>query len=151
GAAGGRAADKKPDAPAKPLPPLPTHLWLEPEPRPDIPIVFVHAGTEPAEWAKLKDYWNHFPPPAAGQRTAHLGLSPLGARVALLATDRLDVIKIKVPIGLPDPTPYVPSANPLTFAKWRLGQKLFYDPSWLYNPARDRKACADCHSPRHGF
>src|SRR5207244_2958622 len=103
------------------------------------------------EWDQLKDYWNHFPPLAAGQRTVHLGLSPLGAAAALLLTDQLDVIKIKVPLGLPDPTPYIPADNPLTYAKWRLGQKLFFDKNWLNEPIDSLYACASCHEPQHGY
>src|SRR5262249_12897312 len=124
---GGKAVTaSKTEEPTKPTPTPLHHIWLAPEaPKKDIPIVYVHAGTNPKEWDQLREFWNHFPPMAAGQRTAHLGLSPFGAAAAIVLTDQWDVIKIKVPLGLPDPTPHVPAANPLGYAKWRLGQKLF--------------------------
>src|SRR5262249_11401812 len=127
---------------------------------------FVERGTGDEEWDRLPDFWNHFPPPGTGQCTAHLGLPPLGAAAALLLADQLAVIKIKVPLGLPDPTPYIPPANPPTFAKWKLGKRLFFDPNWLYPPEvvdkekkdkKDKKekpvkrSCANCHIPSQGY
>jgi cytochrome c peroxidase len=115
----------------------------------NIPIVFVDAATDAEEWAKLKEFWTQWPGPALGQRTAHLGQSPLGALAALMLADQLEVIKIKVPLGLPNPTPYIPGANPPTYAKWRLGKKLFYDEKLLSDV--DLLSCATCHKPEHGF
>jgi cytochrome c peroxidase len=148
-------------APAEPKPPPPApddttprvqlyDAWLPTSDQPDIPITFVEARADPAGWKNLKHYWNHLPGPAAGMRTAHLGQSPLGAVVALAASYDLEKIHIKVPLGLPDPTPLIPPANALTYRKWRLGQKLFFDATWL-DPAGKNKSCASCHKPESGF
>ena len=59
------------------------------------------------------------------------------------------LIKIKVPLGLDDPRSYIPAGNPLTFGKWKLGQRLFFDDSWL--EAKAGTSCATCHQPNHGF
>jgi cytochrome c peroxidase len=134
--------------PARAVPLPANQLWLEPAASTqDVPIVFVAAGS--AEWAGLPHFWNRFPPPLTGTATAHLGQSPLGAALALLVLDRLDVVKIKVPLGLPDPTPLVPAANPPALLKWKLGKRLFFDPELL--PARDGGSCARCHIPERGF
>jgi cytochrome c peroxidase len=126
------------------------YAWLPPAPpASDLPVVFVAADANRDEWQRLPQFWNHFPPPAAGTRTAHLGQSPLGAAVALLAMDRLEQIKVKVPLGLPDPTPFFPPSNPPTYARWRLGKLLFFDPELL--PGRDGGSCARCHDPEQGF
>jgi cytochrome c peroxidase len=122
------------------------YAWLEPEPRRDIPIRFV--PTTSPEWAKLPSFWSITPSPVAGQQTAHLAQSPLGALAALLLADQLELaITIKVPLGLPVPS--FPQANPPTYLKWALGKRLFYDPSWLVQG--DKIACATCHNPREGF
>jgi cytochrome c peroxidase len=116
----------------------------------DIPITFVEASTNPTEWKQLKQFWNHLPGPVAGQPTLHLGQSPLSAAVGAAAAFHLEQIKIKVPLGLPDPTPFVLPSNPLTYGRWRLGQKLFFDVSWL-DPAGKNRSCASCHKPESGF
>jgi cytochrome c peroxidase len=114
--------------------------WTEQRARPDLPILFV-AETSP-EWAGLKRSWN------AALPTAYLGLPPLGAVAALVLTEHMP-IKIKVPRGLPDPTPNIPAANPPTLGKWRLGKALFVK---RFLKAGDAAyACTDCHDSRHGF
>lgn len=128
--------------------PLPAHYsWMPPADMPDLPIVFV-PSTSP-EWANLRGFWNHLPPRAAGMRTTHLGLPSLQAAAALVMADHMEVIKLKVPLGLPDPAPHVPAANPLTYGKWRLGRKIFYDQ--ILDGDTGRLACASCHQPLHGF
>ena len=144
------SAAAKPAAPVAEAPPSPGVLWLAPaDSGADIPIVFGDAASRPDEWRALPDFWNHFPPPAGGMRVAHVGQPPLQAALALVAMDRLEVIKLKVPLGLPDPTPYIPWANPPTYARWRLGKRLFFDRKLL--PARDGGSCARCHDPGSGF
>jgi cytochrome c peroxidase len=117
----------------------------------DIPIVFVHSS-QAKEWQELPEFWNHVPPPVLGKRTMHLGQSPLGAVASLFAgdeTDRRRVIKIRVPLGLADPTATVPEANPMTYLRWRLGKQLFFDRRWL--TADGNRSCATCHDAESGF
>jgi cytochrome c peroxidase len=63
--------------------------------------------------------------------------------------EKQQVVKIKVPRGLPDPTPHIPAANPPTVEKWRLGKTLFYQP--IVKTDKRVYSCATCHDPRHGF
>jgi cytochrome c peroxidase len=119
-------------------------IWTEPGPVQEIPIVFVPESAK--EWIKLPAYWNRFPQAAAGLPTAHLGQSPLGAVAAMVLATQLETIKIKVPRGLPDPTPFIPAGNRPTLGKWKLGQSLFF--------ARllpEKSSCASCHMPESGF
>jgi cytochrome c peroxidase len=118
--------------------------WTEQRARLDMPIVFV--AEKSAEWPGLNGFWNAMSYPA-GMATAHLGQSPLGTVAALVLTDQ--PIKIKVPRGLPDPTPNIPAANPPTFGKWRLGKMLFFKP--LLKAGDAVYSCSSCHDPRHGF
>jgi cytochrome c peroxidase len=120
--------------------------WTEQQARHDLPIVFV--AESDAEWPGLKSYWNTLPFPA-GMPMAHLGQAPLGAVAALVLTDHYTPIKIKVPRGLPDPTPNIPAANPPTFGKWRLGKTLFFKP--ILKAGAAIYSCNSCHDPRHGF
>ena len=127
---------------------LPAHYsWLPTVETPDIPIAFIPSTSK--EWENLPKFWNHFPPRAAGARTIYLGLPPLPAAAALVLADRMEVIKLKVPLGLPDPTPLLPAANMPSYGKWRLGRTIFYDQ--LLEGASARFACASCHEPEHGF
>jgi cytochrome c peroxidase len=120
--------------------------WTEQRERYDLPIRFV-ADKNP-EWEKLTAFWN--PPPfPAGMPTAHIGLLPLGAAMTLVVTEQQAAIKIKVPRGLPDPTPHIPAANPPTLGKWRLGQALFFKP--ILKAGNDKYSCHVCHDPRYGF
>src|SRR5262249_52011325 len=97
---------------------------------------------------QLPEFWNYFPPPASVM-TLPIGQSPLGTVLALHAAEQQLVIKIKVPLGLPDPTPLIPDANPPTSARWQLGKQLFFDERWL--TAGGGVACAPCHKPAAGF
>ncbi|HZZ78883.1 MAG TPA: hypothetical protein VFE62_10220, partial [Gemmataceae bacterium] len=99
---------------AKEDPELRRLSWVEQRPGPDVPIVFV-ADTHP-DWYKLKSFWNAPSIPAA---LSHLGQSPLGAAIAAAFAEQS--VRIKVPRGLPDPTPNIPAVNLPTLAKWRLG------------------------------
>jgi cytochrome c peroxidase len=121
--------------------------WIEvvEPPRPDVSIEFVHAEKE--EWAKLPKFWNASPLTEAGRAGAVVGMPPL--TVGAVAGSSVGVIKIKVPLGLPDPSAYVPAENPLTLGKWKLGQRLFFDDTWL--ESKVGTSCASCHRPDHGF
>jgi cytochrome c peroxidase len=133
------------EQPAKPLPQSPFAVWTRPELTGlDLPLVFVSADTDPEVWRHLRPGWSLFPPPPAGMATAHLGpASALNAAVSLAATEPLYAIRIWVPLGLPDPTPLIPRANPPTYLKWRLGERLFHDPGLLPGWG----SCASCHLP----
>ena len=163
-AAGCQPAGKYPQAPpgrhaptgATAQPPPAAHYgWLAPRPSSDIPIRFVDAASRPDEWKALPAFWNHAWGGVAGQRTVHLGLpqhGPLGPLAALRLSAAHEVIRIKVPLGLPDPTPHIPAVNPPTLGKWQLGKKLFFDRELLPGPSAERTyACASCHSPNTGY
>jgi cytochrome c peroxidase len=129
----------------------PKWVWLEPASSLDVPIRFVPSSNLD-QWKSLRQFWTHEWGGIGGQRTAHLGLSPLGAVVALRLSAEHEVIKIQVPLGLPDPTPHIPAVNPPTHGAWRLGKKLFFDRELLQGPEGSRThACADCHRPAEGF
>lgn len=143
-------AAAKAQAPEQKVTPLPTWTWQlpqQPSEEADVPIVFIAHGHK--DWAGLPEYWNVFPPLAAGMRTVHLGQSAFGMAGALVLADRLETVKIKVPLGLPDPTPNIPPANPPTFAKWKLGRQIFF--ARKLAAGRDTLSCATCHEPNHGF
>jgi cytochrome c peroxidase len=78
-------------------------------------------------------------------------LTPLGAVTVAALTQELEVIKIKVPLGLPDPTPHIPPSNPPTLAKWHLGKKLFFTRDLLPTSAHTGKSCVTCHNPVEGY
>jgi cytochrome c peroxidase len=141
------AGDQTPRPKEKPSPeekprPLPTSFaYIVPTARdlkkiqPDVPIKFIHQETEPDKWKKLEQFWTlvHIKPP-----------TPLGP-------PRSEV-RIKVPLGLNDPTPDIPSSNPPTVAKWALGKRLFFDKTYLYPSNADwHFSCATCHQPKLGF
>src|SRR5262249_50778114 len=97
---------------------------------------------------KLTQFWNvaeAAPKPA--QVVGILGGAPVLAAGLAVAGPTQKVIKIKVPLGLADPTPYLPPGNRPTLAKWELGKRLFFDKDIL----SDKRSCADCHQPAHGF
>jgi cytochrome c peroxidase len=83
-------------------------------------IVFVHQADVKGEWAKLKAFWND---------------QPDGS------------VRIKVPLGLDDPTGHVPPGFSLTRARWELGRRLFFDDALLGT----KQSCASCHVPEQGF
>lgn len=118
--------------------------------QPDRPIEFVHAEIDRDEWARLPDQLWHTPPlmqpPAVG---AGLGLPSPFSQGALIYVAGRQSVKIKVPLGLTDPRPFVPADNPLTLNKWRLGRRLFFDKGFL--SAAHSVSCAGCHLPDNGF
>jgi cytochrome c peroxidase len=113
----------------------------------DVPIEFVPESSP--RWASLPAFWNPDPSPAAGLWTIYVGLPPLQAIIAYGMVEQMQVFRIKVPRGLPDPNPLIPEANPPTYAKWRLGRHLFFAP--ILHSGGNTYACADCHKPDNGF
>jgi cytochrome c peroxidase len=127
-----------------------TDGWLEESPRFDVRLRFVAETNDPELWNKLPQFWNESSSPVA-IATGPLGLlSPLEAATAF-AAHVLPGIVIKVPRGLPDPTPHIPSANPPTYARWLLGKKLFFDDRLLSLGKGKLVSCASCHNPNEGF
>ncbi len=122
-----------PPPPAAPAPKAKEALpaiwsWMAPsgEPLHDAPLEFVPSSSP--RWASLPKFWNPDPLPGAGMPTIHLGRAPLDAVIAMAAAEQMQVYRIKVPAGLPDPAPLIPECNPPTYAKWRLGRHLFFAP-----------------------
>ncbi len=111
----------------------------------DVAIEFVTEKDSPLEWRKLPSYWND---PTVGA-AAMIGLPGLPGVGVLPAGPPANVVKIKVPLGLPDPTAFIPVANPLTRRKWALGRRLFFDETIL--TAKGGLACATCHVPDFGY
>jgi cytochrome c peroxidase len=143
------AAEESPRAEA--LPPLSAGLqWQDPDPTlltPTIRIEFVHAGTAPAEWAKLTRSWN-IPESSPTRAAAALAGGPLCAAV-VAAARTVPAIRIKVPLGLDNPAGFLPPGDPPTLAKWELGRRLFFDGAWLED--RPGTSCAGCHLPERGY
>jgi cytochrome c peroxidase len=113
------------ETPHEPLPP--DVAWTEPDRDAqvaDVPIEFVTADRE--EWARLPKFWNEVA--EAGKTTR---------------------IRLKVPRGIPDPTPLIPATNPPTRGKWELGRQLFFDEHVLVDGGK--LACAWCHKPGPGY
>lgn len=127
-----RPYDPRPRRDIDPLPSdvkaLPAdYTWIDGGREPfakDTPIEFIHAEGNPEAWAKLPTFWN---PPGK---------------------DAVP-IRIKVPMGLDDPTGYIPPANRPTLGKWELGRQLFFDATWLDD--KPGTSCAGCHDPKLGF
>jgi cytochrome c peroxidase len=120
--------------------------WQDPGPNPplnDVRIEFVHAETDRKEWDRLPQFWNRGVDQVAGL----IGGTNLAGAVA--AGQATSVVRIKVPLGLDDPRPFVPAANPPTLGKWLLGQRLFFDDTWLAE--KGGVSCAGCHKPQEGF
>ncbi len=117
-----------------------------------MPILFVHAEKDRAGWDKQQSYWRQTTGTQA-EVAAVLGMStgliPFPLSGPLVVGPDPMVVKIKVPRGLDDPTPFVPASNPLTYPKWELGRDLFYDAEWL--TAKGNTSCASCHMPDRGF
>jgi len=114
----------------------------------DVPIAFV-SDTDP-EWPKLPAFWNYYPPKLPAAAVSPVGLPPLGAVVTFVLAWQLEKVVIKVPRGLPDPTPLIPAANVPTLARWQLGKKLFFDKILEFSKY-ESLACATCHAPKTGF
>jgi cytochrome c peroxidase len=125
-------------------------LWQDPGPDapPDPRLEFVHAQANPEAWHKLPQFWNAPLVTGPTQAAAVLGLSPLAAGAVAGGTPST-VVRIKVPLGLDDPRPFIPATNSPTLHKWELGRTLFFDDSWL--EAGGQVSCASCHSPQAGF
>jgi cytochrome c peroxidase len=70
-----------------------------------------------------------------------------------LAAQIKQVVKIKVPLGLDDPSTFTPAANRPTLGKWELGKQLFFDKDIFLQPAMaaTKTSCATCHDPAKGF
>ncbi|MBY0229029.1 MAG: hypothetical protein K2W96_07105 [Gemmataceae bacterium] len=115
----------------KPFQPLPEWVdWQNPGRDPDkdeTRIEFVHPSSK--DWAGLKSFWNE---PA----TAKKG-------------ERPPPVRIKVPLGLDDPTGYIPAHSTPTLKKWELGRRLFFEESLL--EAEGKVSCAGCHRPADHF
>jgi cytochrome c peroxidase len=142
----------------------PHYAWIEPRPSrertaADRPIRFVTADDR--RWDTLKGFWND-PQKASDPLAARVALAPLAmtalgtgvfplgsAAGALLNVDA-DAVLIKVPLGLPDPTPYIPVSNPPTVGKWELGRELFFDEG-LLPLGNVGQSCKGCHLPDQGF
>jgi cytochrome c peroxidase len=142
-------AGKKDKEPERAPAPLDESLrWIEPgrpgEGATDVRLEFVHQGTQPEEWAKLRRFWTD---PIPGRAAAAIGMPGLGGLVA--AGQPVGAVKIKVPLGLDDPLAYIPAANPPTLGKWQLGRRMFFDRDLL--TAKGGQSCADCHMPGRGF
>jgi cytochrome c peroxidase len=136
----------------KPPPPVRPELgWVHSflKPNPSVPIQIVHADTDREQWQRLKNrVWN--PPPLmrpAGV-VALLSLEPWASTAVASSMADMPVL-LRIPLGLPDPKPNIPAANPLTLSKWELGRRLFFDPSWL--TAEGKTSCATCHKPNMAF
>src|SRR5262245_1253805 len=120
--------------------------WMDTDAR-GTPIVFVPASSK--EWTDLPEFWNQVPShPVLGEPTIHLGQDPLNLLAAMAAATANKGVKIKVPLGLPDPTQHIPEANPPTVEKWKLGKDLFFAKLLV---GQLNYACADCHHPATGF
>jgi cytochrome c peroxidase len=116
--------------------------WVEPRETRDVPILFV-PDTSP-EWKHLPAFWTNYPP-----IPLNLAQEPLPALTAIVVSDQIQAIKIKVPLGLPDPTEYFPKSNPPTLGKWRLGKELFQERQ--LQGEQGPYSCATCHKPEFGF
>lgn len=128
-------------------------VWLDPNPAemdPAVPIAFVHEGKDPAAWDQLKAFWNDTKPGPA-DAAFHFAVWPPG--VGVLVKPPEPRVKIKVPLGLDDPTPHIPASNPPTRGKWELGKQLFFDADTFLQPANaeTKQSCATCHDPAKGF
>jgi cytochrome c peroxidase len=111
----------------------------------DVRIEFVHPDRKPELWSKLPGYWTD----TSVTRVAGLVGMP-GLPGAALAADKAPpVVRVKLPLGLPDPTSFLPDANPPTREKWKLGRQLFFDPTWL--TSNKKQSCATCHQPDRDF
>ncbi len=126
-----KAAEAEPStkAESKPLDSEIQWIDIDEPPKPDATIEFVRAETKSELWNKLTKFWNE--PEAKGE------------------TKETPVVRIKVPLGLSDPREYLPAGETMTRGKWQLGQRLFFDDSWL--EAKVGTSCATCHQPNEGF
>ncbi|MCS6852081.1 MAG: hypothetical protein NZ700_13040 [Gemmataceae bacterium] len=136
--------------------PLPfNYAWMDADPaalEQPIPIRFLSRDTDPAGWDALPKFWNEtLTLPSAGSVALLIGLDPLPAALLAVALPWERSVRVKVPLGLGDPTPLFPTSNPPTLGKWELGKQLFFDPGWLAPDGPTPLSCAGCHEPEHGF
>jgi cytochrome c peroxidase len=139
------------DAPKKtdstPLDPEIQWIDIVNPPKPDVLIDFVHAEKSPEAWSKLPKFWNAPTLTKPDEAAALIGMPPLTA--GAVAGNASGIVQIKVPLGLPDPREYIPADEEMTLGKWKLGQQLFFDDTWL--EAKAGTSCSTCHRPDHGF
>ncbi len=113
------------------------------EPR-GVPIAFVPSTSE--RWRGLTRFWN---PPSPTVALLPIGQPPHAALVSTAVASAETKVDVKVPLGLPDPTSFIPDANPMSFDKWRLGKELFFD--LLIDLPETSLSCSSCHQPNRGF
>jgi len=114
-----------------------------------IPLLFVSEEKDAVRWAALPEFWN--PSLAAsvpGVASLVRPMPPLELAL-LLAVSGPAHVEIKVPRGLPDPTPHLPTDDPPTLGKWQLGRRLFFDAGYL--TASKDVSCTTCHNPKLDF
>jgi cytochrome c peroxidase len=129
-----------PPAAKTPEPVDPLLAWMAPPSDkttvPGLPMMFIAEDTDPLAW-------KNFPPDRTKVE------QPTTSVFGVPALTLPGYVRIKVPRGLPDPSPLIPPANPLTLGKWELGRALFHDPTWL--TAGKATSCATCHRPDRAF
>jgi cytochrome c peroxidase len=96
-------------------------------------IYFVNRNQAPAEWDKLPRFWNE---------TTEKAIDP-NTRESVTRK----AVKIKVPLGLTT-NPPVPTENPMTVAKWKLGKELYFSGILSSDGA---VSCSSCHDPKRGY
>ena len=121
--------------------------WREPAVRGDVPIVFIADDKE--EWEQLKSYWTWNETNVFSAAVLPMTLDPLSAVTTLACLAPHGAVKIKVPRGLPDPTPFFPPSNPPSLGKWQIGRYLFHEK--LLKIGSDYVSCTTCHDPEHGY
>jgi cytochrome c peroxidase len=131
------------------------YLWAEPNDKlmdPLVPIIFVSEAKNRVDWDKLTQFWTVAEAPPKPVDVARMVGGPSMLAVGLAVAGPVQkVVKIKVPLGLDDPTPHVPKGNQPTLAKWDIGKRLFFDKDILTDSTRAKQSCAGCHQPSHGF
>ena len=97
------------------------------------PMTYVTRGLNRAEWQKLPSFFNE---------VSESIVDPITGKSVTRKT-----IKVKLPLGINVP-PTVPPQNPMTYERWQLGKKLYYDPILSSD---NTVSCSTCHSPDKGF
>lgn len=117
---------------------------------PSVPIQIIHPDSNPEKWnelARASEGKTQEPRRVLKRITPWL-FEPLARAASTFALHKQPAI-LRIPTGLPDPSPYIPPENPLTVSRWELGRRLFFDRSWL--TAQGQTSCATCHKPEFGF
>jgi cytochrome c peroxidase len=124
---------------------LPGETWQAPAnpPAKQTPLVFVTSDNP--RWSKLTKFWN----PDVTLTPAGVGAALPGGAPPVGPLGQITKVEIKVPLGLDNPSSYIPLTNPATLEKWELGKKLFFDESYL--KAGEKLSCAGCHIPEKAF